>query len=71
MKLYKEAEEIITPLLDLVSDIINEGIENESYYRYGVYFYNAGVIMIKLTKKDLAVKNLKKLKNYGKDYLVI
>lgn len=69
MKLYKEAEEIITPLLDLVSDILNEGVENESYYRYGVYFYNAGVIMIKLTKKDLAVKNLKKAEELWKGLL--
>ena len=69
LKMYKEAEEILVSIIN----VLNNGRLKESYvenfYRYGTYFYMAGVVSLKLVKKDQAKDYLKKSQVLWKDIL--
>lgn len=69
LKQYKEAEEILLSMTDVVT---KEKINNcaiEMYYRYGAYFYMTGIVLIKLMKKDLAKTYLNEAEAMWKDIL--
>jgi len=69
LKKYKEAEEIMSAMTEVVfREKLNE-CEVDNMYRYGVYFYTVGIIFIKNNKSKLARQSLKKAKNLWKDIL--
>ena len=76
LKQYKEAEEIMTSVCDVVLkekvDLSKEEKsehEIESYYRYGVYFYTTGVILLKLLKRNQAKDIFRKASMFWNDTL--
>jgi len=69
LKKYKEAEDIMNAMTDVVyREKLNE-CEVDNMYRYGVYFYTAGIIFLKNNKLKLAKRSLKKAENLWKDIL--
>lgn len=69
LKKYKEAEDIMNAMTEVVfREKLNE-CEVDNMYRYGVYFYTAGIIFLKNNKLKLAKRSLKKAENLWKDIL--
>ena len=69
LKKYKEAEDIMNAMTEVVfREKLNE-CEIDNMYRFGVYFYTAGIIFIKNNKVKLAKQSLKKAENLWKDIL--
>ena len=74
LKQLKEAEEIMLAMTDVVQ---NEKLNNstnmtksnciDNYYRYGVYFYTTGSILLKNNKSNLAKEFLRKAHVMWKD----
>jgi len=71
LKKYKEAEEIMNAMTEVVFREKLADCENDNMYRYGVYFYTAGIIFIKNNKMKVAKQHLKKAKNLWKDILYL
>lgn len=69
LKKYKEAEEIMNAMTEVVFREKLQECESDNFYRYGVYFYTAGIIFIKNDKIKVARQHLKKAKNLWKDIL--
>ena len=69
LKKYKEAEEIMNAMTEVVFREKLPECETDSMYRYGVYFYTAGIIFIKNNKMKVAKQHLKKAKSLWKDIL--
>jgi hypothetical protein len=69
LRQYKEAEQIMTAMTDVVSkEKMNDKQTNlDNYYRYGVYFYTTGSILLKNGKNSLAKNFLKKAQALWKD----
>ena len=69
LKKYREAEEIMSAMTEVIfREKLNE-CEVDNMYRYGVYFYTVGVIFIKNCKLKLARQSLKKAEDLWKDIL--
>lgn len=69
LKKYKEAEEIMSAMTEVVfREKLNE-CEVDNMYRYGVYFYTVGIVFVKNNKFNLARQSLKKAENLWKDIL--
>jgi len=70
-KKYKDAEEILISLTDVISNeklkAKNANIDN--YYRYGSYFYTTGVTLLKLGKNRIAKQYLTKVEVLWKEIL--
>jgi tetratricopeptide (TPR) repeat protein len=69
LKKYKEAEEIMNAMTEVVFREKLAECETDNMYRYGVYFYTAGIIFMKNNKFKIAKQHLKKAKNLWKDIL--
>lgn len=73
LKMFKEAEEIMIAVTDVITNhkIASGGSSEviDSYYRYGVYFYTTGIILLKQLKRDQAKEYLKKAEVLWKDIL--
>jgi tetratricopeptide (TPR) repeat protein len=76
LKQFKEAEEIMMAMTDVVTKeklrVNTEKNENfkasiDNYYRYGVYFYTAGVLLLKNNRNFLAKEYLNKANVMWKD----
>lgn len=68
LKQFKQAEEIMTAMTDV---ILKEKLQNSNlnnFYRYGVYFYTCGMILLK-NKNNLAKEHLNKAYTLWKDLL--
>ena len=69
IKKYKEAEEIMSAMTEVVfREKLNE-CPVDNMYRYGVYFYTSGIILIKNNKFKLAKQHLKKAEHLWSDIL--
>jgi tetratricopeptide (TPR) repeat protein len=71
LKKYKEAEEIMNAMTEVVFREKLGDCDNDNMYRYGVYFYTAGIVFIKNNKMKVAKQHLKKAKNLWKDILYL
>ena len=60
MKQYKEAEEILNSIIDLILKQKLNYSTQECIYRYAAYFYTFGVVLIKLNKMNSAKSYLSK-----------
>lgn len=69
LKMYKEAEEIMLSVIGVLNKEKLRNSEVDCYYRYGVYFYTTGIIMLKQIKKDEAKEFFKKAEVLWKDIL--
>lgn len=69
LKMFKEAEEIMASVISVLDKEKLQASEVDSYYRYGVYFYTAGVIMLKQIKKEEAKNYFNKAGVLWKDIL--
>ena len=61
LKQYKECEQVLVSLTDVIS---NEKLKNsniDSYYRYGCYFYTLGIAYLKNNKVNNAKIAMKKV----------
>jgi hypothetical protein len=76
LKQFKEAEEIMLAMTDVVqkeklnnfnNNSRSNGVDN--YYRYGVYFYTAGVILLKNNRNSIAKEFLSKANVMWKDII--
>jgi tetratricopeptide (TPR) repeat protein len=72
-KQYKEAEEIMTAMTDVVlKEKLNSNNSKSfthQFYRYGVYFYTTGTVLLKNNKLSLAKEYLNKANSLWKDIL--
>jgi len=69
LKKYKEAEDIMNAMTEVVfREKLNE-CEVDNMYRYGVYFYTAGIVFFKNNKMKLAKETFKKAEKLWKDIL--
>ena len=69
LKQYKEAEEILSSMIEVVlKEKINYATQ-ETIYRYSAYFYTLGVIYIKLNKSNQAKFYLLKAKENLEGFL--
>ena len=69
-KQYKEAEEIMTCMSDV---ILKEKLQSSSadmFYRYGAYFYSTGLVLLKNNKNILAKEYLNKALMIWRDILL-
>lgn len=69
LKNYKEAEEIMNAMTEVVFREKLKEREIDNMYRYGVYFYTSGIILLKNNKFKNAKQNLFKAENLWKDIL--
>ena len=69
LKQYKEAEEILTSMTDVVLKRKINYATQETIYRYSAYFYTLGVILIKTNKANMAKFYLLKAKDILEGFL--
>ncbi len=68
-KQFKEAEEIMTAMTDVIlKEKLNKSLMHQ-FYRYGVYFYTTGTILLKNGKHNPAKDYLNKANSLWKDIL--
>jgi phosphosulfolactate synthase (CoM biosynthesis protein A) len=59
-------------MLAMTEVILKEKLSSskiDSYYRYGVYFYTAGMVLLKTNKNGIAREYLKRAQTLWKDIL--
>lgn len=61
LKQYKESEQVLVSLTDVISEEKLKNSSIDSYYRYGCYFYTLGIAYMKNNKINNAKVSFKKV----------
>ncbi len=70
LKQFKEAEEILSAMIELIVKQKLNYATQETMYRYGAYFYTYGVILLKVNKSKMAKFYLMKCKEILDGFLI-
>jgi hypothetical protein len=69
-KQYQEAHDIMVAMTEVIlKEKLNHPDKINYFYRYGVYFYTTGIILMKINKNNLAKEYLNKSNLMWKDIL--